>query len=166
MNLEHIKLELESLNEKVKQLEQNQGDSITLTKQQLKQLVDQLIENSMNEIAADIKHNLPSIEEYITLDLYDKEIQIDVDERGIADEIKNNISVREFDQNINSEELVWHRDKEDRIVEVLSNEDWFFQMDNELPIILQEGDVLFIPKGTYHRVKRGEGDLKIKIKEF
>ena len=43
MNLEHIKLELESLNEKVKQLEQNQGDSITLTKEQLKQLVDQLI---------------------------------------------------------------------------------------------------------------------------
>ena len=97
MNLEHIKLELESLNEKVKQLEQNQGDSITLTKQQLKQLVDQLIENSLNEITDDMKHNIPSIEDYITLELYDKEIQIDVDERGIADEIKSNILGTDID---------------------------------------------------------------------
>lgn len=76
-------------------------------------------------------------------------------------QLEKNISIREFDENIDSKELIWHRDKEDRIVEVLSNEDWFFQMDNELPKKL-EGRV-FVPKETFHRVIKGTGNLSVKI---
>ena len=75
--------------------------------------------------------------------------------------IKKNIFIREFDNNVDSKELVWHRDKEDRIVEVLNNEDWFFQLDNELPKKL-EGRI-FIPKETFHRVIKGSGNLTIRI---
>jgi quercetin dioxygenase-like cupin family protein len=39
-------------------------------------------------------------------------------------------------------------------------------MDNHLPITLKEGDVITIPKGEYHRVLKGNGDLIVKIKEY
>ena len=55
----------------------------------------------------------------------------------------NNISIREFSSNVDSSELIWHKDKEDRIVEVLQNSNWMFQIDNELPKLLK--DKLFIP---------------------
>lgn len=72
-----------------------------------------------------------------------------------------NISIREFSGDVDSSELIWHKDKEDRIVEVLKNSDWMFQIDNELPKLLK--DKLFIPKETYHRVIKGNGDLVVKI---
>lgn len=75
--------------------------------------------------------------------------------------VKENIFIREFDQNINSEELVWHRDREDRVIEVLNNEDWYFQMDNELPKKL-DGKI-FVPKETFHRVIKGKGNLVVRI---
>jgi hypothetical protein len=74
---------------------------------------------------------------------------------------QSNISIREFSSNVDSSELIWHKDKEDRIVEVLQNNNWMFQMDNELPKLLK--DNLFIPKETYHRVIKGDGDLVVKI---
>jgi quercetin dioxygenase-like cupin family protein len=76
-----------------------------------------------------------------------------------------NTIIREFDLDINPLELVWHRDKRDRIVEVLEGEGWEFQMDNELPQVLKKGDVMEIPKETYHRVKKGNTKLVIKIIE-
>ena len=39
-------------------------------------------------------------------------------------------------------------------------------MDNELPIELKPGDVVNIPKGVYHRIKRGLSNLKIKIEYY
>jgi hypothetical protein len=57
-------------------------------------------------------------------------------------------------------------DKENRIVEVLEDSDWRFQMDNELPIPLKKGVKLEIPKETFHRVIKGTGDLKILIEEY
>jgi len=39
-------------------------------------------------------------------------------------------------------------------------------MDDELPIDLKPGDVTYIPKGVYHRIKRGNSDLKIKIEFY
>jgi len=72
---------------------------------------------------------------------------------------------RVFTENVDSEELVWHRDREDREVFVESGNGWMLQMDNELPQVLQEGQTYFIPKETYHRVIKGSGDLKIVIDE-
>jgi quercetin dioxygenase-like cupin family protein len=46
---------------------------------------------------------------------------------------------------------------------VIEGNGWKFQLDNHLPINLTEGQVLLIPKGTYHRIFKGKDDLKIKI---
>jgi hypothetical protein len=70
--------------------------------------------------------------------------------------------IREFLETTNSSEFIWHRDKEDREVEPLEKTDWMYQLDNELPKII-EGKI-FIPKETFHRVIKGTGDLKVKIK--
>lgn len=79
--------------------------------------------------------------------------------------IENNIIERVFDKNTDSDELVWHKDKKDREVKVLQSNGWLFQMDNEIPKELKEGDTIFIPKEIFHRVIKGNGDLKIQIKE-
>lgn len=78
---------------------------------------------------------------------------------------KGKLTERVFKENTDTHELVWHRDKLDREVTVLESNGWMFQMDNELPIVLKEGDVIEIPKNTYHRILRGDGNLKITIKE-
>jgi quercetin dioxygenase-like cupin family protein len=79
--------------------------------------------------------------------------------------IESNVIVRTFSKDVESEELVWHRDKNDRVVEVIQSNGWKFQMDNELPKTLKSGDVVEIPKETFHRVIKGEGNLIIKINE-
>ena len=72
---------------------------------------------------------------------------------------------RVFTENVETDELIWHRDREDRKVYVESGNDWMLQIDNELPQVLQEGQTYFIPKMTYHRVIKGSGDLKMIIDE-
>lgn len=73
--------------------------------------------------------------------------------------------VREFSKDVLSEELVWHRDREDRYVKIVQAGGWLFQMDNELPVELKNNQEIFIPKLTWHRVKRGSENLIIKIKK-
>jgi hypothetical protein len=77
------------------------------------------------------------------------------------DKISENTFIREFNQDTDSSEYIWHKDKEDRIVESIGETDWLVQIDNELPKKI-EGQV-FIPKETYHRVIKGNGDLRIKL---
>lgn len=86
-------------------------------------------------------------------------------ENPYTQNIQNEIIQRTFDEAIDEMELVWHRDKKDRMVKVIQSEGWKFQMDNELPIELKRGTELFIPKEVYHRVIKGNGELKIEIKE-
>jgi hypothetical protein len=73
----------------------------------------------------------------------------------------NNIFIREFVQDTDSGEFMWHRDREDRIIESIEPTDWKIQIDNELPKVI-EGKV-FIPMGVYHRLIKGTNDLKIKL---
>lgn len=72
--------------------------------------------------------------------------------------------IRTFKCGIDSGELTWHRDREDRIIESVGDTDWKFQLDNQLPQKI-EGEI-FIPKGVYHRLIAGTGDLKIKLKKL
>jgi quercetin dioxygenase-like cupin family protein len=71
--------------------------------------------------------------------------------------------IREFSSEVDPMELVWHQDKEDRTIEILEGEGWQLQRDNELPLVLQEGDSIFIPMGQIHRVIKGNTNLKIQI---
>lgn len=77
---------------------------------------------------------------------------------------KDNLIVRTFSQDIDEEELVWHRDRQDREVTILEETDWQFQFDNELPQVLK--NTIFIPKNTYHRLIKGTGELNVHIEEF
>ena len=60
---------------------------------------------------------------------------------------------------------MWHRDKKDRIVRVIESHGWGFQKYNELPLLLEEEELLFIPKMSLHRVIKGHGKLIIEIYE-
>ena len=84
--------------------------------------------------------------------------------RPYSETKENGYIIREFSSSTSSFEFVWHRDKEDRIVEALHDTDWKFQLDNEPPKILSKNK-LFIPKETYHRIIKGTGDLVIEINE-
>ena len=82
--------------------------------------------------------------------------------RPYSEKKENGYIIREFSQDTPSFEFVWHRDKEDRIVQATHESDWLFQLDNDVPQRLSENK-LFIPKETYHRLIKGTGDLVVKI---
>lgn len=75
--------------------------------------------------------------------------------------IDDNTFIREFSQDTDSGEFVWHRDRESRTIESIGDTDWLIQLDDELPEKI-EGEIL-IPMGVYHRLIKGTGDLKIKL---
>ena len=72
-------------------------------------------------------------------------------------------NIRTFDVTKPSEDYVWHRDKEDRIIEVLSGEGWQLQFQNCLPFLLKEGMKFEIPEGEFHRLLKGYNNLVIRI---
>ena len=39
-------------------------------------------------------------------------------------------------------------------------------MDNDLPIEITKGLKLFIPEGEYHRILKGTGDLKVRVRKL
>lgn len=83
-----------------------------------------------------------------------------------TDKTENDKKIRTFKAGVESSELVWHRDKRHRKITVLEGQGWFFQMDNDIPRELHEGDSFHINKREYHRLyKAGPTDLKISIEE-
>ena len=82
--------------------------------------------------------------------------------RPYSQKQENGYIIREFLENTPSFEFVWHRDKEDRIVQATHDTNWQFQLDNDIPRTLDKNK-LFIPKETYHRLIKGTGDLVVKI---
>lgn len=82
--------------------------------------------------------------------------------RPYTESVTKEYTIREFSSNTSAFEFVWHRDKEDRIVQAMHDTDWKFQLDNDIPQVLSENK-LFIPKETYHRLIKGTGNLKVKI---
>ena len=69
--------------------------------------------------------------------------------------------IREFNENVDPIELLWHRDNENRTLEIIGSTDWQLQLENRLPTSLNKP--IFIPRHTWHRVIKGTGVLKIKI---
>lgn len=77
----------------------------------------------------------------------------------------NPIYYRVFDQSVDSELLVWHRDKNNRHIFVLDGNSWQLQIDNKLPTVLIPGGTYFIPKESYHRIIKGVENLSLIIIE-
>ena len=73
--------------------------------------------------------------------------------------------LRTFSEDLNEEELIWHRDKRTREVSLIAGEGWKLQMDNKLPEELKKGKLYTIPKMEYHRLIKGTGQLVLKIWE-
>lgn len=78
--------------------------------------------------------------------------------------ISENIVVRTFSPDVEFEDLKWHRDREDRIVTPLNDNDWQYQEDNKLPVPINRK--LEIPKGLWHRVIKGTTRLVIMIEKI
>jgi hypothetical protein len=76
-------------------------------------------------------------------------------------EITDEYIIREFDENIDPVELLWHRDDENRLVEIIGNTNWQLQLENQLPTSLNKP--IFIPKHVWHRAVKGNGKLRLKI---
>ena len=76
-------------------------------------------------------------------------------------EVTDKYVIREFNENIDPIELMWHRDDENRTIEIVGKTDWKIQLDNQLPTSLNES--IFIPKHKWHRAIKGTGTLKLKI---
>lgn len=75
--------------------------------------------------------------------------------------IDDKVSLRTFSPDIMDEELKWHIDMEDRVVEVLNDNDWKFQFDDQLPIKM--AGTIEIKKGEWHRIIKGSTPLNVKI---
>jgi len=73
--------------------------------------------------------------------------------------------VRTFEHTVEGDELVWHRDKQNRSVHVLSGSGWKLQKDDALPEDLTVGKDYYIMKNSYHRLIKGGDDLVIRIEE-
>jgi quercetin dioxygenase-like cupin family protein len=72
---------------------------------------------------------------------------------------------RTFDVNVAPHELVWHRDHNTRLITVMEGSGWQFQLDNQLPQLLKVGDQFEVHAGVYHRLIKGDSNLKLRICE-
>jgi hypothetical protein len=83
-----------------------------------------------------------------------------------TEEVYNEKILRTFSPNVESDELKWHQDLKDRRVTILDCGGWKFQMEDNLPIKLENADQLFIPKFVWHRVIKGDKNLVVEIEEL
>ena len=83
-----------------------------------------------------------------------------IDERNSSKQF-----VRVFSEQVNNDELIWHRDRKDREVKVLDGVDWKLQYDNELPFIMRKDETYSIKAEQYHRILKGKDKLVLEITE-
>ncbi len=79
--------------------------------------------------------------------------------------LENGSRYRVFSESVDNSDLVWHQDQCDRKVYVHESTGWEIQFDNNLPVVLEAGNVYTVPRDTWHRVIKGHGNLVIQINE-
>tara|TARA_R110001583_G_scaffold139393_5_gene291588 strand:+ start:639 stop:962 length:324 start_codon:yes stop_codon:yes gene_type:complete len=77
--------------------------------------------------------------------------------------LNENTLLRRFSSSVHQDQLAWHRDAENRVIVVAEGTGWQFQRDNELPVLLSEGDRVSISSGEYHRLIKGDTDLFVMV---
>ena len=75
----------------------------------------------------------------------------------------DNQILREFNHDVNAEELEWHMDHSDRRVKVIEGCGWKLQLESGLPKEMIIGETYFIPRESWHRVIKGQDSLMILI---
>ena len=91
MNLQEIKTELSKLTEQIVKLEQKEG--YTFSKEQLVRLIEAVQKQTLEAVEKELHVVDLNIEDYITLDLYDREIQIDFDNRQFFRDVASNLDL-------------------------------------------------------------------------
>ena len=76
-------------------------------------------------------------------------------------EVTDEYIIREFNEDIDPIELLWHRDDEDRLIEIMGDTNWQIQLEDQLPTSMNSP--IFIRKHEWHRTIKGTGKLRIKI---
>ena len=76
-------------------------------------------------------------------------------------EIEEGSIIRTFSEEIDPIDLQWHRDGEDREIVSIEESDWMIQLENQLPISLNSP--VFIKRGEWHRLIKGNNELIVKI---
>ena len=84
----------------------------------------------------------------------------------IEQQVDSQLFIREFSADVDEMELIWHTDREDRVVSVIEGNNWKFQFDEQLPFEMVDGIEITISKGELHRVIKGDGPLKIKLQKI
>jgi len=80
--------------------------------------------------------------------------------------IYSNVFTRVFKEDTEDKQLIWHKDKKDRTVKVIYGTGWKLQYDNQLPFELEPGQNYHIKKEEFHRLLKGNSELKLEIKEL
>ena len=83
-----------------------------------------------------------------------------------TEEVNDGKILRTFSPNVESDELKWHQDLKDRKVTILEGGGWKFQIEDNLPVKLENANQLFIPKFVWHRVIKGDKNLVVEIEEL
>jgi hypothetical protein len=79
--------------------------------------------------------------------------------------VNDNEWIRTFSVRVNDESLVWHRDYNNRTIEVLEGDGWEMQFEDELPFAIYQGRKIKVKAMEYHRLIKGTTDLVLRIKE-
>ena len=86
---------------------------------------------------------------------------MDIGKPYIDLEVTDKYIIREFNEDIDPIELLWHRDDEDRLIEIIGDTDWQIQLEDQIPISMNKP--IFIRKHEWHRTIKGTDKLRIKI---
>lgn len=93
--LQELKQELESLTLKVNKALETDGDKISLTKQQLVKLLNYVVDRAHSETMDSLIDAHVNAEDYTNLDLNGYELSLDVDDKGLLDDIKDQVKTPE-----------------------------------------------------------------------
>tara|TARA_Y100000592_G_C5477033_1_gene322907 strand:+ start:4371 stop:4661 length:291 start_codon:yes stop_codon:yes gene_type:complete len=75
--------------------------------------------------------------------------------------------LREFSNNLDSEDLYWHKDKEDRLIKKIKGHEWYIQLENNIPCLIPDDSFYFIPKNTWHRIlNKNNTNLVIEVRKL
>ena len=79
--------------------------------------------------------------------------------------VSENVYRRTFAEGVDDDELIWHRDHEQRVITVVESNGWKFQSENELPVVMCSSDVIYIRAESWHRVIKGTGKLIVEVEK-
>ena len=130
-------------------------------------MIEKLVKHLLKDINAQLgmtkqRHHIGAVDYHVMQNYSDlNQVSLDSGKPYIDLEVTDEYILRQFSENIDPIELLWHRDDEDRVVEIIGETDWQLQLDNSLPTSIQER--IFIPRHQWHRVIKGTGVLTLKI---